>query len=64
VKNGDISVSARQRVVDRLESIGHYFDDIVHEERRLPLSQRQGTTMVLAVRHWMFDAFARLERRE
>ncbi len=62
VKNGDISIVARQQILDRLHSIGQLFDDMVREERKLPLSQRQGTTMVLAIRHWMFEAFAQLER--
>ena len=62
VKNGDISATARQQLLERLHNIGQMFDDTVLEERKLPLSQRQGTTMVLAIRHWMFDAFAKFER--
>ncbi len=63
VKNGDISAVARQQLLERLHHIGQIFDDTVREERKLPLDQRQGTTMVLALRHWMFDAFAKLERQ-
>ena len=63
VKNGDISAVARQQILDRLHHIGQMFDDTVREERKLPLDQRQGTTMVLALRHWMFDAFSKLERK-
>lgn len=62
VKNGDISSVARQQLLERLNTVGQIFDDTVREERKLPLDQRQGTTMVLAIRHWMFDAFAQLER--
>lgn len=62
VKNGDISPVARQQILERLHSIGQLFDDTVREERKLPLEQRQGTTMVLAIRHWMFEAFVKLER--
>ena len=62
VKNGDISAVARQQILERLHHIGQMFDDTVREERKLPLDQRQGTTMVLALRHWMFDAFSKLER--
>lgn len=63
VKNGDISQVGRQQLLERLHSIGQLFDDTVREERKLPLEQRQGTTMVLAIRHWMFEAFAALERK-
>jgi DNA-binding Xre family transcriptional regulator len=62
VKNGDISAVARQQLLERLNTVGQLFDDTVREERKLPLEQRQGTTMVLAIRHWMFDAFSQLER--
>ncbi len=64
VKNGDISATARQQILERLNNIGQLFDDTVIEERKLPLPQRQGTTMVLAVRHWIFDAFAKFERTQ
>ncbi|OED35798.1 hypothetical protein AB833_29300 [Chromatiales bacterium (ex Bugula neritina AB1)] len=64
VKNGDISSIARQNILERLHSIGQQFDDTVREERKLPIEQRQGTTMVLAIRHWMFEAFIKLERPE
>ncbi len=62
VKNGDISIVAKQQIMQRLHSIGQLFDDTVREERKLPLDQREGTTMVLAIRNWMFQAFVSLER--
>lgn len=64
VKNGDISSVARQQILERLHSIGQLFDDTVRDERKLPIKERQGTTMVLAIRHWMFEAFVELERPE
>lgn len=63
VKNGDISVVARQQILERMLSIGRLFDDTVHEEKTLQFKQRQGTTMVLAIRHWAFQAFEALERK-
>lgn len=62
VKNGDLSLGARQALCDRLESLGQHFDDVVLEDRKLPLEQRNGVTMVLALRNWEFDAFAQLKR--
>lgn len=64
VKNGDISSVARQQLLERLHAIGQYFDDMAREERKIAIDQRRGTTMVLAIRHWMFEAFAKLERPE
>lgn len=63
VKNGDISVVSRQQILERMRSIGQIFDDTVREEKSLPSEQRQGTTMVLAIRNWVFQAFEALERQ-
>jgi len=62
VKNGDISLAARTQLAERLKVIGQAFDDTNREERKLPNEERQGTTMVLAIRNWQFDAFTRHER--
>lgn len=62
VKNGDISLAARKQLVERLKVIGQVFDDTNREERKLGPEERKGTTMVLAVRNWQFQAFVALER--
>jgi len=62
VKNGDISMAARKQLVDRLKVIGQVFDDTNREERKLSSADRKGSTMVLAIRNWQFQAFAALER--
>lgn len=62
VKNGDISKTSRQQISERLISIGQQFDDIVWAERKLPAEEKQGSSMVLAIRHWEFSAFSRYKR--
>lgn len=62
VKNGDISLAARMQLVERLKVIGQAFDDTNREERKLNPEERKGTTMVLAIRNWQFQAFVSLER--
>jgi len=62
VKNGDISRIARQQLLDRLHAVGQHFDEIVSEERKIPSEERQGTTMVLAIRNWELEVFRKLER--
>lgn len=62
VKNGDISLAARIQLVERLKAIGQVFDDTNREERKLGPDDRKGTTMVLAIRNWQFEAFVALER--
>jgi len=63
VKNGDISVVGRQQILDRMHSLGQLFDDTARDEKTLQFEQRQGTTMVLAIRNWAFPAFAALEKK-
>lgn len=62
VKSGDISLQSRQVLCDRLATLGQYFDDVVAADSTLPFEQRNGVTMVLAIRHWEFEAFAKLKR--
>ena len=62
VRNGDITTGGREKLVERLENIGDLFDDILQQERRFAAEDRQGTTMVLAIRQWEFSAFTQLER--
>jgi len=62
VKSGDISANSRQNICDRLTAIGQHFDDVVLTERKLPQEKRNGTTLVVAIRHWEFEAFASLKR--
>lgn len=62
VRLGDVSLATLGQLNARLESVGQLFDDLAREDARLPPSERRGATMVLAVRHWVFDVFARFER--
>ncbi len=62
VRNGDITAGGREKLVERLENIGDLFDDILQQERRYAAADRQGTTMVLAIRQWEFSAFSQFER--
>ena len=62
VKNGQVSRKAQLQLCERLTSVGHRFDEICRDERALPLDERLGTTMVLAIRRWQFAAFQKLER--
>jgi len=62
VKNGMLSKKSQLQLAERLQAIGELFDDASAEERKLPASQRQGTTMVLAIRNWFFEGFRELER--
>ena len=62
VKNGMLSKKSQLQLGERMEAIGDHFDDATRDERKLPVNQRQGTTMVLAIRNWFFEGFRHLER--
>jgi DNA-binding Xre family transcriptional regulator len=62
VKNGVLSKKGQVQLADRLQAFAEQFDDISRDERKLSANQRQGTTMVLAIRNWSFEGFRQLER--
>ncbi|MEO1575858.1 MAG: helix-turn-helix transcriptional regulator [Pseudomonadota bacterium] len=61
-KNGMLSRRAQRQLHDKLKSIGELFDEATWEERKIPAEDRHGTTMVLAIRQWIFEGFRDLER--
>jgi len=61
-KNGMLSKKAQGQLREKLKSIGELFDESTWEERKIPAHERHGTTMVLAVRQWIFEGFRDLER--
>lgn len=62
VSNGNIGMQSRKRLVERLESIGEYFEELNQDDRQLNMQDKMGSTMVLAIRPWAFEAFTALER--
>ena len=62
VKNGMLSRKSQIQLIEKLQAIGDLFDDTTWDERKLPANDRNGTTMVLAMRHWFFEGFRHLER--
>jgi hypothetical protein len=58
-----LSTRAQAQLREKLKSIGELFDDTTWEERKLPANERHGTTMVLAIRQWIFEGFRDLERQ-
>ncbi len=63
VKSGMLSRKSQLQLIEKLRATGEHFDDLNWDERRMPATDRHGSTMVLAIRHWFFPAFQKLERR-
>ncbi len=62
VKNGMLTRKSMMRLMEKLRGTGDFFDDTTWEERKLSADHRKGTTMVLAIRNWIFEGFRELER--
>lgn len=62
VNNGNLSPEARKQLIDRLKMIEQLFEDLNQQEKKRAHLEKQGTTMVLALRPWEFTAFVDLER--
>ncbi len=62
VKNGMLTRKSVLRLIEKLKATGDLFDDTTWEERKLSATERNGTTMVLAIRHWFFEGFREFER--
>lgn len=63
VKNGMLTRKAVLQLIEKLKATGDLFDDATWDERKLSATERKGTTMVLAIRHWFFEGFRDLERQ-
>lgn len=62
VKNGMLTRKSMLQLMEKLAAMGDLFDDTTWAERKLSATERRGTTMVLAIRHWTFEGFKALER--
>jgi hypothetical protein len=45
-----------------MERVAEEFSDLQRDDERLPLQQRHGTTMALAIRQWEYGLFEQLKR--
>jgi len=62
VKNGMLTRKSQIQLIEKLRALGEVFDETTWDERKLSATDRHGTTMVLAIRHWFFEGFRDLER--
>lgn len=64
VVNGMLSESANRVFQRKLEQVAREFDELNDNDARLPLAERMGTTVVLAMRPWSYGLFDSLRRQE
>ncbi len=64
VLNGMLSPRANAEFQRKLERLVREFDDLNDDDAQLPLAERPGVTVVLAMRLWQYGLFAPLVRRK
>ena len=63
VKNGVLTIKGQADLRNRLKMIDSLFDELAEQERKTPISERNGVTMILAIRNWQLSIFTDLERK-
>ena len=61
-KIGDLSDKSIQQLIERMNSLGDFCDELIQEDKKQPFKQRHGSGMVLGIRKWGFGAFKELRR--
>lgn len=62
VKIGDLTNKSIMQIIERLKSSGDLYDELQREDRRQEFEECHGTSMVLAIRKWQFEAFKQFEK--
>lgn len=62
VVNGMLSRKSNAELQKKMERLAREFDELNDDDAGLPLDQRQGITMVIAMSDWRFGLFADLRR--
>jgi transcriptional regulator with XRE-family HTH domain len=60
--SGTLSRGASAALIKKMEKLAAEFNDLNREEQGLPLQQRDGCSMILAIRPWRPDVFERMRR--
>jgi len=63
VLNGMLSSQSNGEFQRKLKKLARDFDDINNDDVSLPMEQRNGVTVVMAVRNWRYGLFAPLLRK-
>lgn len=61
--NGTLSDTSNATLQTRMQRLASDFTELCKDERQLPLSQRFGTTMVVAIRRWEYSKFDDVRKR-
>ncbi len=60
VLNGLLSNASNGQMQKNMERLVREFNEVMQQDASLPMSEKHGTTMVLAIRHWQYQLFSEL----
>jgi transcriptional regulator with XRE-family HTH domain len=60
--SGLLSAASNERFQRKMVRLAEEFADLQRDDERLPLAEKHGTTMVLAIRQWEYGLFEELKR--
>ena len=64
VLNGLLSPASVRELQQRLQRLTNEFNQLIQDDRKLPVSEKIGITLVLAQRRWAFSIFDQFNRKE
>lgn len=59
VLNGVLSKASNAQLQKKMQSLSREFNELMQADSALPMSEKFGNTMVMAVRHWQYPLFKR-----
>lgn len=62
VKIGDLTDKSIMQLIERINGVGGLYEELTQEDRKQTFGKRFGTSMVLAIRKWEFQAFDAYQR--
>lgn len=62
VVNALLSKASNVTFQKKMQQLSHTFSELAQADSHLPLAEREGATMVLAVRQWQYSLFEKLRR--
>ena len=63
VLNGLLSLTSVRELQQRLQRLTNEFNQLIQDDRKLPVSEKIGITLVLAQRRWAFSIFNQFNRK-
>lgn len=63
VLNGVLSSSSNAKLQEKIELLYQEFNELMREDQEVPLAERSGNTLVLAIRQWQYPEFHKYIRK-